>query len=124
MRNRGVEYLRVSITDRLGINSGNKAEQKPSPSNPNSQGLSLSDAFRIVFIHNGLGVCYYRFTDAESISSQDLAQFILDVKSLPGTRLPTLTTSGVTLVRMAGGLKTAGLDTVNIILNSIQGDRY
>lgn len=70
-----------------------------------------------------LGVRKVRLTGGEPLLRDDLLEIISAIKHI-GVRELSLTTNGQLLAGLAGELKRAGLDRVNVSLDSLHPDRY
>jgi cyclic pyranopterin phosphate synthase len=121
--NRQIDYLRVSITDRCNLKciycmpgSGLKHFDR-------SEILTSGEIIRIVRIAAKYGVRKVRLTGGEPLLRPDLLPLISGVKAA-GIRDLSITTNGQKLAGMAQAMKQAGLDRVNISLDSLIADRY
>src|SRR6185436_7669735 len=71
-----------------------------------------------------LGVTEVRFTGGEPLLRPGLVRIVTEASALrPRPRL-SLTTNGIGLTRLAGPLAAAGLDRVNVSLDTLRADRF
>jgi cyclic pyranopterin phosphate synthase len=91
---------------------------------PYSQILSYEQIHRIVKIATGLGIQKIRLTGGEPLVRKELPLLIEKLKPIKGLKELSLTTNGVYLTRYASSLKKAGLDRVNISLDSLIPERF
>lgn len=96
---------------------------------PSEDTLTVDEFNRLIRIAvENLGIRQVRFTGGEPLLHRDLEDIIAATKRLltDEGRAPTtaITTNGLGLDRRAGKLKKAGLDRVNISLDSIDRERY
>jgi cyclic pyranopterin phosphate synthase len=118
---RPITDLRVSITDRCNFRcvycrSGNDNV-------PGAERLSFDEYERLVRILVGLGIRKVRVTGGEPLVRPGVAEFLARLKAL-GVRDLSLTTNGFTLAERLDGLIAAGLDRINISLDSLKQERF
>ncbi len=120
---RKIDYLRLSVTDRCNLRC--VYCMPPSGIPPVSQDDILTieemvEATRIVAATTGISKV--RITGGEPLVRKGVSDVIRGVASL-GFREVTLTTNGILLSEMAGTLAKAGLDRINVSLDSLRDDR-
>jgi cyclic pyranopterin phosphate synthase len=118
---RPITDVRVSITDRCNFRcvycrSGNDDV-------PGAERLSFDEYERIVRILVGLGIRKVRVTGGEPLVRPGVAEFLARLKAL-GVGDLSLTTNGFTLAERLDGLIAAGLDRINISLDSLKQERF
>jgi len=86
--------------------------------------LSYEEIIRIVMIAAGLGVQKIRITGGEPLIRRNLAYFISSIASIDGIEDISITTNGLLLQKHAPSLARAGLQRVNVSLDSLLPDRY
>jgi len=91
---------------------------------PQSQILSFEEIQVIVNVAAGLGIKKIRLTGGEPLLRKDLPLLIKNLRGISGLEEITLTTNGVYLSEYAGLLKKAGLDRVNISLDSLIPEKF
>lgn len=69
------------------------------------------------------GVTKVRITGGEPLLRSDISELIESIKGF-GIRDLAITTNGMELAKKAGSLKKAGLDRVNISMDTMKTDRY
>lgn len=121
--------LRVSLTDRCNLRCTYCMPAEGLDWMPTEQTLSDEEMIRLITIAvERLGIRQVRFTGGEPLLRKSLEKIISATKQLrtdEGTAPSTaLTTNGLGLDRRAGALKNAGLDRVNISLDTIDQERY
>jgi cyclic pyranopterin phosphate synthase len=117
--------LRVSLTDRCNLRCTYCMPEEGLTWLPKQTLLSDSEVVRLVDVAARLlGVTEVRFTGGEPLLRPGLLRIIGDVAALrPRPRL-SLTTNGIGLARLAGPLAEAGLDRVNVSLDTLREDRF
>lgn len=84
-----------------------------------NQILSHDEILRVVRVSAGLGVSKIRLTGGEPLLDPDIAMLIERLSAVPGIEDIALTTNGVLLEKVAKRLVSAGLQRVNISLDSL-----
>jgi len=117
--------LRVSLTDRCNLRCGYCMPPEGLPWLPNESILTGAEVNRLIRIAvERLGVTEVRFTGGEPLLRPDLLSIVSAAAQLrPRPRL-SLTTNAIGLTRMAGPLVEAGLDRVNVSLDTLDPDRF
>jgi cyclic pyranopterin phosphate synthase len=116
--------LRVSLTDRCNLRCQYCMPAEGLDWLPGAEVLTDDEVVRLVGVAVGLGVTEVRFTGGEPLVRRGLTSIVERVAALrPRPRL-SLTTNGIGLARMAGALKSAGLNRVNVSLDTLDSDRY
>lgn len=118
---REISYLRVSVTKRCNLNcvycGRTECEKKEKELSPDEL-FTLSRAFA------DCGFRKIRLTGGEPLLRKDICEITEKLASIPQIRTLSMTTNGVYLKRYASELKAAGLDSVNISLDSTDGSTY
>lgn len=122
--NRKIDYLRVSITDRCNMRCIYCMPPEGILHKPHGQILSFEEIYRIVDIAVMLGISKVRITGGEPLVRKDLSSFIKNLRRIKGLNEIALTTNGAYLKKHAFSLKEAGLDRVNISLDSLVPERF
>ena len=120
---RTIDYMRISVTDRCNLRC-KYCMPEPFDWLSHSEILSYEEILRIAQAAIRLGITYFKVTGGEPLVRKDIVQFIGRLRALPGCKAVTLTTNGVLLGELAQPLKQAGLDAVNISLDTPDADRY
>lgn len=121
--------LRVSLTDRCNLRCSYCLPAEGLPWLPTDETLTDAEVVRLLRVAvELLGVTRVRFTGGEPLLRRSLADLVAAAKQLrtPAGRAPqlSLTTNGVGLDKRADALAAAGLDRVNVSLDSLDRARY
>lgn len=120
---REIDYIRVSVTDLCDLGCVYCTPgAKPMPLGPASR-LGFDEIVRIVRAAIGFGVRKVRLTGGEPLMRQDIVELVAAIKGL-GVEDLSLTTNGQRLSSLARDLKAAGLDRLNVSLDTMKPDRY
>lgn len=117
--------LRVSLTDRCNLRCAYCMPPEGLAWLPSAEILTDTEVIRLVRVAvERLGVTEVRFTGGEPLLRPGLIKIVEAAAALePRPRL-SLTTNAVGLDRLAGPLRDAGLDRVNVSLDTLDPDRF
>jgi cyclic pyranopterin phosphate synthase len=121
---RTIDYLRLSITDRCNLRCRYCMPESGVDSLPHHDVLSYEEFLRITRLAIALGVRKVRITGGEPLVRRGLIDFIRQLRALDAHLELALTTNGILLANMAEELKTAGLNRINVSLDSLNPDRF
>lgn len=119
-----IDYMRISITDRCNLRCIYCMPSDGVRSIGHKEILTYEEIVRIVRVAAGLGVRKIRITGGEPLARKDVAHLIASLRGIEGIEDISLTTNGLLLERYAVELASAGLDRVNISLDSFKPERY
>ncbi len=117
-------YLRVSMIDRCNLRCFYCMPQGALDPFREEELLSLDEVHRLVSVFAGLGIEKVRLTGGEPLLRKGLPGLVARIKTIPGIRQVVMTTNGVLLSRFAGELKEAGLDRINISLDTLDRGNF
>ncbi|MBY0489054.1 MAG: GTP 3',8-cyclase MoaA [Gemmatimonadaceae bacterium] len=120
---RGIEYLRISVTDRCNFRCQYCMPLEGLPWLPKTDILRYEEIVEVVRQLAPLGLKRLRITGGEPTIRPQLASLIAMLKAVPGIEDIALSTNGVKLPAMAAELAAAGLDRVNISADSLRPER-
>jgi cyclic pyranopterin phosphate synthase len=122
---RAATDLRVSLTDRCNLRCNYCMPAEGLDWLPGDQLLRPDELGRLLDIAvTRLGVTNVRFTGGEPLLSRHLEEVVATAAKLRPRPEISLTTNAVGLARRAAALAAAGLDRVNISLDSVNRDRF
>lgn len=124
---RKITYLRLSITPRCNLNCFycRPGNCPPEQSTFSAYDLLTAAEFgRIVRAAAALGIRKIRLTGGEPLMRPDLEEIIRLIRLIPEIEDLSMTTNGQGLAEKALSLRQAGLDRVNLSLDSLQQDRF
>ncbi|HOZ38959.1 MAG TPA: GTP 3',8-cyclase MoaA [Anaerolineaceae bacterium] len=119
---REITYLRLSVTERCSLRCLYcRADEGLCPKQVE---LNTRDLVRIVDACADLGINRVRLTGGEPLLRRDIVQIVSGIRANSKIRDISLTTNAQMLAEVAAGLKQAGLDRVNISLDSLKPDVF
>jgi len=122
--NRKVDYLRVSVTQRCNFRCQYCMPEKPFEWTPKEELLSYEEMFKFIKVAIDGGIKKIRVTGGEPLVRSDLDKFIKMISEYKSDIDLALTTNGFLLKSQAKKLKAAGLNRVNISIDSLQRETF
>lgn len=117
---RVIAYLRLSLTDRCNF----RCEYcSPADYEEGGQLLTRGEIRRLAAAFGKLGVRRIRLTGGEPTLRKDLVEIVRDLASTPGIEEVALTTNGHRLQRLARPLLDAGLQCLNVSMDTLEAER-
>ena len=121
---RPIGDLRVSVTDRCNFRCQYCMPADGLPWLERSELLTFEEIERLVRLLVPLGVRSVRLTGGEPLVRRELPKLIAMLRAIDGLEDLSLTTNGYLLARMADELVAAGLERINVSLDSLSRDRF
>ena len=121
---RAISDLRVSVTDRCNFRCQYCMPAEGLPWLERDEILSFEEIDRLVRIFVSLGVEDVRLTGGEPLVRREFPRLVSMLASIGGVRDLSLTTNGFLLERDAAALAEAGIDRVNVSIDSLARDRF
>jgi cyclic pyranopterin phosphate synthase len=120
---RRIEYLRISVTDKCNLRCVYCMPLEGLEWLKRDDLLSYEEIARVVRVLAGMGLRRVRFTGGEPLVRKDLADLVRMVKAVPGIEDLSLSTNAVLLDEQADDLRDAGINRVNVSLDSLVPER-
>jgi len=120
---RQITYLRISVTDRCNFRCLYCMPEDGMEWLPKAEILSYEEIAEVVRQLAPAGIRRLRITGGEPTIRPDLPVLIRYLKDIPGIEDIALSTNGVKLPEMAAAYAAAGLDRVNMSVDSLRQDR-
>lgn len=122
--NREIDYLRISVTDLCNLRCVYCMPIKGVDKISHTQILTPERIKEIVEASAKLGIKKVRITGGEPLVRKGIIEIIKLIKSIPDIKEICLTTNGVLLKEMAKDLYDAGVDRLNISLDTLNEEKY
>ena len=120
---RDIHYLRLSVTDLCNLrcrycmpDGVEKLEREAV--------LTYEEFLRLAALFAQCGIDTVRVTGGEPLVRKNVAQLVAGLKAIPGIRKVTMTTNGILLAQQLPALLAAGLDSVNISLDTLRPEVF
>jgi cyclic pyranopterin phosphate synthase len=121
---RRITDLRVSVTDRCNFRCQYCMPAEGMPWLERDEILSFEEIRRVVALMAGMGIEDVRLTGGEPLARREFPRLAAMLTEIDGIRDLSLTTNGYLLERDAGELAAAGIQRVNVSIDSLQRDRF
>jgi cyclic pyranopterin phosphate synthase len=117
---RRINYLRLSVTDRCNLRCCYCMPAEGVPKLCHSDIVSYEDLYRIARESVALGIEKIRITGGEPLVRKGIIGFLERVSAIGGLKELVLTTNGMLLREMAAPLRRAGVQRLNVSLDSLK----
>ncbi|XP_017135561.1 molybdenum cofactor biosynthesis protein 1 isoform X2 [Drosophila miranda] len=117
-------YLRISLTERCNLRCDYCMPADGVPLQPKANLLTTEEIIRLARIFVEQGVRKIRLTGGEPTVRRDIVDMVAEMKALPQLEHVGITTNGLVLTRLLLPLQRAGLDSLNISLDTLKKDRF
>ena len=122
--NREIKYLRISVTDRCNLRCTYCMPEEGVPLLSHNDILSFEEIEEFVKYGITRGINKVRLTGGEPLVRKGIVSLVRRLSSLNGLKDLSLTTNGILLSQFANELREAGLNRVNISLDTIDPESY
>ena len=122
--NREINYIRVSITDRCNLRCRYCMPMEAVERTSQEQVLSFDEIVRVLKSCVSVGIRDVKITGGEPLVRKDVPKLISMIKDIGGIGKVTLTTNGILLYDRIDELYRAGLDGINISLDTLNREKY
>lgn len=120
---RRLHYLRISLTDHCNLRCLYCMPEEM-VFQPPAELMQDSEILLLVSLFTGLGFDKIRLTGGEPTIRAHVVNLVEQIAHMPGVSSLTMTTNGIRLSRMARSLAQAGLQRVNISLDTLNPDKF
>ncbi|MDO8964527.1 MAG: GTP 3',8-cyclase MoaA [Coriobacteriia bacterium] len=121
---RRIDYLRISVTDRCNLRCVYCMPEEGVPWRDPAEVLTFEEIERFAAVAVREGISKIRLTGGEPLVRKGIVEHISRLRALTGIEAIALTTNGTLLPKLAGDLMAAGLERVNISLDSLDPDVF
>lgn len=121
--NRKINYLRLSLTDRCNLHC-RYCQPEISEHVPHNEILRYEELLRICRAALQLGISKFKITGGEPLLRKGCSDFIAGLKQMEGVEQVTLTTNGTLLAQQLPALIAAGVDSINVSLDTLDAAYY
>lgn len=121
---RKIDYIRISVTDRCNLRCVYCMPEKGVPFVPHKEILSFDEILRLVRVLADLGIRKIKLTGGEPLVRKGIVSLVCQLKRIPGIEQVTITTNGILLSDYMEQLAEAGIDGINLSLDTLNPDLY
>ena len=120
---RRLQYLRISLTDHCNLRCLYCMPEEM-VFRPSSELMQDDEVLTLARLFVSLGFDKIRLTGGEPTIRLNIVDLVQQIANIPGVNILTMTTNGVRLPRLALPLKQAGLQRVNISLDTLDAEKF
>jgi GTP 3',8-cyclase len=120
---RDIHYLRISLTDHCNMRCV-YCMPEDMTFRPSAELMQDDELMLLTRLFVRLGFDKFRLTGGEPTVRARIVEIVREMTSLPGVRSLSMTTNGLLLGKLAQPLKDAGLDRVNVSLDTLDAVRF
>ena len=121
---RVVRYLRLSVTDRCSFRCRYCMPAEGVSFEPRQALINFEELERLVRCFVSMGITKVRLTGGEPLLRRNLEALIRNLANISGLDDLAMTTNGLGLAEVAPTLRAAGLNRVNVSLDSLNAERF
>lgn len=121
---RKINYMRLSITDLCNLRCVYCMPEEGIEKRHHVKNLSFEEMVDLVKAGVALGIDKIRLTGGEPLVRHGIVELVREIGEIPGIKDLTMTTNGILLPKYAKDLKAAGLNRVNISLDTFDPEKY
>ena len=120
---RKIHYLRISLTDHCNLRCI-YCMPEDMTFRPNSEMLQDDEILLLARLFADLGFDKIRLTGGEPTVRANIVEIVRGIAATPGINSISMTTNGVLLAKLAGPLAAAGLERVNVSLDTLDPAKF
>lgn len=122
--NRQINYLRVSVTDKCNLRCRYCMPEEGVPHREHKDMMTVDETFMAIKAAAELGISKIRITGGEPLVKRGIINLCREVAEIPGINEVCMTTNGILLPQMAEDLRAAGVDRLNISLDTLDPEKF
>lgn len=121
---RMVDYLRISVTNRCNLRCSYCITPPRDNGKKREDLLNYEELMRLIKILVPLGISKIRITGGEPLARKDLPLFLVMIKKFAPDVELCITTNGILITKYLEGLQRAGIDRLNVSLDTLKAGRF
>jgi len=121
---RNIYYMRISVTDRCNLRCVYCMPEEGVKFIPHDEILKFEEIEEIVEAAKSIGISSIRLTGGEPLVRKGITDLVKIINNINGINKVTLTTNGTLLAKYARGLKLAGIESVNVSLDTLNPEKF
>jgi cyclic pyranopterin phosphate synthase len=121
---RRIKSMRISITDKCNFRCSYCMPAEGLPWLKKAEILSYEEIERIARVAVNLGIEQIRLTGGEPLVRRDVPELVRQLRPIEGLRSLSITTNGILLKQQARALAEAGLNRINVSVDSLVREKF
>jgi len=121
---RRIDYVRIAVTGACNLRCTYCLRENDASAARNSDQMDTVQIGRVIGVLGRMGIRKIRFTGGEPLLRKDLPELVAISRETPGIESVKLTTNGVLLEQRLPGLLRAGIDGINLSLDTLDPTRF
>ena len=121
---REIKYMRISLTELCNLRCRYCMPEEGICKKSHEEMMTQEEVITAVKVAAKLGVTKIRLTGGEPLVKKDVVLLVAKIKEIDGIEEVCITTNGSLLAKYARDLKKAGLDRVNISLDTLKPEKF
>lgn len=121
---RNIDYLRISVTDKCNLRCQYCMPAEGIQLMPHEELLTLEEIVRVCSVMAELGIKKIRLTGGEPLVRKNFISLVERIHAIPQIEDISITTNGILFAEMAADLKKAGLNRVNLSLDTLKEEVF
>lgn len=122
--NRQINYLRVSVTELCNLRCRYCMPEEGVPKRDHDEMMTAEETLMAIQAAVDLGINKIRITGGEPLVKRGIVKLCKAVADMPGIEEVCITTNGILLTKYAAELKEAGVDRLNISLDTLDPEKF
>ena len=116
--------LRISLTDKCNLRCSYCMPEEFNQWIPSNEHLTTAELVEAIGIAVETGITEIRLTGGEPLLRPDIVEIVKQINELPKPPAISMTTNGIALAKIAPALVEAGLERINVSLDTLNADRF
>ena len=121
---REISYLRISVTELCNMRCRYCMPEDGVCKKGHEEMLTQEETVQAVQAAASLGISKIRITGGEPLIKKNIVSLCREVKNVPGVKELCITTNGALLPELAAPLREAGVDRLNISLDTLDPEKF
>ncbi len=121
---RNIDYIRISLIDRCNLRCVYCMPEEGVDLVPHEEILEFEEILRLARVFAALGIKKIKLTGGEPLVRKNVAYLVKELKKIPGITKVTITTNGLLLKEQMKDLSEAGIDGINLSLDTLDRTVY
>lgn len=121
---RNISYMRISVTELCNLRCRYCMPEQGVPKKQHQDIISEDEIIAVIEAAASLGVNKIRITGGEPLVKKNILSICRRTAAVPGIEEVCLTTNGLLLPELAPALRAAGVDRINISLDTLDPEKY